>query len=54
MNRIGSLSLIAVITEFVAALLRSPLPDTEDYRVLTEPFWHLHKEAVRQAMQASE
>jgi hypothetical protein len=39
--------------EFVAAVIRSPLPDTEDYQVLTEPFWHLHKELLRRAMQAT-
>ena len=31
--------------EFVAALLRSPFPDTEEFQVLSEPFWHLHKRA---------
>ena len=39
--------------EFVAAVFRSPLPDTEDYQVLTEPFWHLHKELLRRAMQTA-
>jgi hypothetical protein len=34
-------------TEFVAAVLRSPLPDTEEYQIITEPFWHLHREAIR-------
>jgi hypothetical protein len=29
--------------EFVAAVVRSPLPDTEEYQLLTEPFWRLHK-----------
>ena len=28
---------------FVDAILRSPLPDTEEYQLITEPFWHLHK-----------
>jgi hypothetical protein len=31
--------------EFVAALLASPLPDTEEFQLLSEPFWHLHKQA---------
>jgi hypothetical protein len=38
--------------EFIAAVLRSPLPDTEDYQILTEPFWHLHSEAVRKLIVA--
>jgi hypothetical protein len=29
--------------EFIAALMRSPLRDTEEFQVLSEPFWHLHK-----------
>lgn len=29
--------------EFVAAVLRSPLPDTEEYQLITEPFRHLHQ-----------
>jgi hypothetical protein len=36
--------------EFVAAVLQSPLPDTEEYQLLTEPFWHLHKSHVERAM----
>ena len=36
--------------EFVAAVLRSPLPDTEEYQVITEPFWHLHREAIKRMM----
>ncbi|HEV3255980.1 MAG TPA: hypothetical protein VG013_03800 [Gemmataceae bacterium] len=40
--------------DFVAAVLRSPLPDTEEYQVITEPFWHIHKELIRRAMQAAE
>lgn len=31
--------------EFVDAILATPLPDTEEYKLLTEPFWHLHKRA---------
>jgi hypothetical protein len=33
--------------EFIAALMRSPLPDTEEFQVLCEPFWHLHRAAQR-------
>ena len=40
--------------EFVAAVLRSPLPDTEEYQVLTEPFWHLHKERIQRAIHHDE
>jgi hypothetical protein len=29
--------------EFVDAVLRSPLPDTEEYQLITEPFWHMHR-----------
>ncbi len=31
-------------SEFVDAVLHSPLPDTEEYQLLTEPFWHMHKD----------
>jgi hypothetical protein len=41
-------------SEFIAAVLRSPLPDAEEYQVLTEPFWHMHKEFIRRAIQAAE
>jgi hypothetical protein len=40
--------------EFVAAVLRSPLPDREEYQIITEPFWHLHRDAVQQMIQAAE
>jgi hypothetical protein len=40
--------------EFVAAVLRSPLPDTEEYQIIMEPFWHWHRDAVRRMMQAAE
>jgi hypothetical protein len=33
--------------EFVAAVLVSPFPDTEEYQIMTEPFWHMHRDAVR-------
>jgi hypothetical protein len=37
-------------TEFIQAVLQSPLPDTEEYRLITERFWHMHWEvAERQA-----
>lgn len=32
--------------EFITAVLRSPLPDSEEYQVLTEPFWHLHRARI--------
>ena len=32
--------------EFVAAVMRSPLPTSEEYQLMTEPFWHLHRNAV--------
>lgn len=34
--------------EFIEAVLRCPMPDTQEYQVLTEPYWHLHKETVEQ------
>ncbi|MCI0377367.1 MAG: hypothetical protein L0215_07165 [Gemmataceae bacterium] len=37
--------------EFVAAVLRCALPDSEEYQVLTEPFWHLHKLALERRCQ---
>jgi hypothetical protein len=40
--------------EFVAALMRSPLPESEEYRILTEPFWHLHRDRVHRMMRAAE
>jgi hypothetical protein len=32
--------------EFIEAVLRSPLPDTEEYQLLTEPFWHMQRQVV--------
>lgn len=29
--------------EFIAAVMRSPLPKTEEYQIITEPFWHQHQ-----------
>jgi hypothetical protein len=40
--------------EFVEAVLRSPLPDTEEYQVLTEPFWHKHREAIERMTKTAE
>jgi hypothetical protein len=40
--------------EFVAAVLRSPLPDTEEYQIITAPFCHLHRDAVRGMTQTAE
>jgi hypothetical protein len=37
---------------FVEAVLRSPLPDTEEYQLITEPFWHKHREAVERMIAA--
>ena len=37
-------------TEFIAAVLRSPLPASEEYQCLSEPFWHLHKRNIEQAL----
>jgi hypothetical protein len=40
--------------EFVAAVLRAPLPDTEEYRLITEPFWHMHRAVIQRMVQAAE
>jgi hypothetical protein len=39
--------------EFVAAVLRSPLPETDEYQLITEPFWHIHREAVERMIKAA-
>ena len=39
---------------FVRAVMRSPLPESEEYQLITEPFWHLHKAAVERAIAARE
>jgi hypothetical protein len=39
--------------EFVAAVLRSPLPDTDEYRLITEPFWQMHRVVIERLMQAA-
>jgi hypothetical protein len=33
--------------EFIAAVLQTPLPDTEEYQLITEPFWHMHQAAIQ-------
>lgn len=38
--------------EFVEAVLRSPLPDTEEYQLITEPFWHLHRAVIERLIKA--
>lgn len=40
--------------EFAAAVMRSPLPASEEYQLITEPFWHLHRNAVHRMIQAGE
>jgi hypothetical protein len=40
--------------EFVAAVMRSPLPASEEYQTITEPFWHLHREVIQQMVRAAE
>jgi hypothetical protein len=40
--------------EFVDAVLRSPLPDSEEYQTVTEPFWHLHRRVIEQMMREAE
>ena len=37
--------------EFIHAVLRCPLPDSEEYQILTEPFWHLHRKVVERLIQ---
>jgi hypothetical protein len=39
--------------DFIAAVLKSPLPDSEEYQVMTEPFWHLHRRMWEQIMEAN-
>lgn len=38
--------------EFVEAVLRSPLPDSEEYQLITEPFWHKHRQAIQRMLRA--
>jgi hypothetical protein len=39
--------------EFLEAVLHSPLPDTEEYQLITEPFWHKHRVEVERMMQST-
>jgi len=39
--------------EFIEAILRSPLPNTEEYQLITEPFWHMHRKVVKRMTQES-
>jgi hypothetical protein len=39
--------------EFIEAVLRSPLPDSEEYQLITEPFWHMHREVIECMMEAA-
>jgi hypothetical protein len=39
---------------FVEAVLRSPLPDTEEYQLVTEPFWHKHREVIARLTRAAD
>ena len=32
--------------EFIAALMKSPLPDSDEYRLITEPFWHIQQALI--------
>jgi hypothetical protein len=36
--------------EFIAAVLRSPLPATEEYQRVSEPYWHLHKAYIEKIL----
>jgi hypothetical protein len=38
--------------EFVEAVLRSPLPDSEEYQLITEPFWHMHRGVIERMVEA--
>ena len=40
--------------EFVGAVLQSPLPDTEEYQLITEPFWHMHKKRIERFLRRAE
>jgi hypothetical protein len=32
--------------DFIKAVMRSPLPESEEYQLITEPFWHMHRAAL--------
>ncbi|MBL8793993.1 MAG: hypothetical protein JNM56_08810 [Planctomycetia bacterium] len=36
--------------EFMAALLRSPFRDDDEFQLLSEPFWHLHRPAQEKGL----
>ena len=38
--------------EFVEAVLRSSLPDTDEYQLITEPFWHKHRAVIERMVKA--
>jgi hypothetical protein len=40
--------------EFVEAVRRSPLPDSEEYQLITEPFWHIRRKEVEQMIKEQE
>jgi hypothetical protein len=40
--------------EFVHAVIRAPLPDTEEYQEITEPFWHKHKAVIEQIISSGD
>ena len=39
---------------FVSAVMRSPLPESKEYQLITEPFWHLHKAGIDRIIQVRE
>ena len=39
---------------FVEAVMRCPLPESEEYQLITEPFWHLHKAVIDRMIQVRE
>ena len=40
-------------SEFVSAVLQSPLPGTDEYDLITEPFWRMHREVITRTIRAS-
>lgn len=40
--------------EFQDAVMKSPLPESEEYQLICEPFWHLHRKAVESMTQIDE
>jgi hypothetical protein len=41
-------------TEFIAAVLWSPLPESDEYQTITEPFWHMHREEIQRMIREAE